>query len=87
MHPDANRSASEAEVGAMRVLLRAELAAGALGLSSGLEYEPGIYSTSGRGVVARPGGSSSRAGVTSAICEARIDGLKTPWKKSFRSVV
>ena len=45
MHPDANRSASEAEVGAMQVLLRSELAAGALGLSSGLEYEPGIYST------------------------------------------
>lgn len=46
MHPDANRSASEVEVGAMQVLLRSELAAGALGLSSGLEYEPGIYSTS-----------------------------------------
>ena len=29
----------------VRALLRAELAAGALGLSSGLEYEPGIYST------------------------------------------
>ena len=45
MHHDANRSANEAEVGAMQVLLQSELAAGALGLSSGLEYEPGIYST------------------------------------------
>lgn len=45
MHPDANRSANEAEVGAMQVLLQSELAAGALGLSSGLEYEPGIYSS------------------------------------------
>ena len=30
--------------GRMRVLLRQELAAGALGLSTGLEYDPGIYS-------------------------------------------
>ena len=45
MHHDANRSANEAEVGAMQVLLQSELAAGALGLSSGLEYEPGIYSS------------------------------------------
>ena len=45
MQADANRSASETEISAMRALLRAELAAGALGLSSGLEYEPGIYST------------------------------------------
>ena len=45
MHPDTNRSASEVEVDAMQMLLRSELAAGALGLSSGLEYEPGIYST------------------------------------------
>lgn len=31
----------------MRVLLRQELAAGALGLSTGLEYDPGIYSSRG----------------------------------------
>ena len=31
----------------MRGLLRAEMAAGALGLSTGLEYDPGIYSTTG----------------------------------------
>lgn len=45
MQADANRSASEAEVSAMRALLQSELSAGALGLSSGLEYEPGIYSS------------------------------------------
>ena len=31
----------------MRALLRAEMAAGALGLSTGLEYDPGIYSAPG----------------------------------------
>jgi len=38
------RSATTAEVERMAALLRAELAAGALGLSTGLEYDPGIYS-------------------------------------------
>lgn len=41
---DFRRAATAAEVEAMRVLLREELAAGALGLSTGLEYDPGIYS-------------------------------------------
>ncbi len=45
MGEDFRRAASEAEIEAMRALLRLELAAGALGLSSGLEYDPGIYST------------------------------------------
>jgi N-acyl-D-amino-acid deacylase len=39
------RMASDREIARMRQLLREELAAGALGLSSGLEYDPGIYST------------------------------------------
>ena len=39
------RYANDGEVAQMRVLLREELAAGALGLSSGLEYDPGIYAT------------------------------------------
>ncbi len=38
------RPASPAEIGAMRADLAQELAAGALGLSTGLEYDPGIYS-------------------------------------------
>ena len=41
---DFERVATDAEVGRMRALLREEMAAGALGLSSGLEYDPGIYS-------------------------------------------
>jgi len=41
---DFRRTATAAEVEAMRGLLREELAAGALGLSTGLEYDPGIYS-------------------------------------------
>ncbi len=41
---DFRRAASAAEVDSMRKLLERELAAGALGLSTGLEYDPGIYS-------------------------------------------
>jgi len=41
---DFRRVATAAETDAMRGLLRAEMAAGALGLSTGLEYDPGIYS-------------------------------------------
>lgn len=39
------RQATVAEVQHMRALLQGEMAAGALGLSSGLEYDPGIYSS------------------------------------------
>ncbi|MEO8452192.1 MAG: amidohydrolase family protein, partial [Gemmatimonadota bacterium] len=38
------RKATAKEVDSMAVLLRHEMGAGALGLSSGLEYDPGIYS-------------------------------------------
>ena len=41
---DFKRKATPAEVDSMAVLLRQELDAGALGLSTGLEYDPGIYS-------------------------------------------
>lgn len=41
---DFARVASPAEVDSMAALLRQEMAAGALGLSTGLEYDPGIYS-------------------------------------------
>ncbi|MEW5915835.1 MAG: amidohydrolase family protein [Gemmatimonadota bacterium] len=44
MGDDFKRAATTAEVDSMSALLRAELAAGALGLSTGLEYDPGIYS-------------------------------------------
>ncbi len=39
------RAATPAEVDSMASLLRDEMGAGALGLSTGLEYDPGIYST------------------------------------------
>lgn len=45
MGEDSAREATGDEVEAMAALLAAELDAGALGLSTGLEYEPGIYST------------------------------------------
>ena len=41
---DFKRAATPAEVRHMAALLDGEMAAGALGLSSGLEYDPGIYS-------------------------------------------
>jgi N-acyl-D-amino-acid deacylase len=41
---DYRHKATPEEVAAMAEILRQELASGALGLSSGLEYEPGIYS-------------------------------------------
>lgn len=44
MGEDYERAAGDDEIEAMRALLRRELAAGALGLATGLEYDPGIYS-------------------------------------------
>jgi N-acyl-D-amino-acid deacylase len=44
MGDDFRRHATPAEIERMQSLLRTELAAGALGLSTGLEYDPGIYS-------------------------------------------
>ena len=44
MGADFRRTANEDEINAMSALLEQELAAGALGLSTGLEYEPGIHS-------------------------------------------
>jgi N-acyl-D-amino-acid deacylase len=41
------RHATEAEIAAMSQLLREDMEAGALGLSTGLEYDPGIYSETG----------------------------------------
>ncbi len=44
---DVRRAATDDEIAAMQALLRDELDAGALGLSTGLEYEPGIHSSPG----------------------------------------
>ena len=44
MGADFKRPASNEEIKAMSALLEQELAAGAVGLSTGLEYEPGIHS-------------------------------------------
>jgi len=41
---DFKRKASQAEIDSMVLLLRADMDAGALGFSTGLEYDPGIYS-------------------------------------------
>lgn len=44
MGEDYRRHATAAELAEMSALLRADLEAGALGLSTGLEYDPGLYS-------------------------------------------
>ncbi|MEP7009203.1 MAG: D-aminoacylase [Acidobacteriota bacterium] len=44
---DFRRVATAAEIDKMSKLLEQDMAAGALGLSSGLEYDPGIYSSRG----------------------------------------
>ncbi|HEX2717852.1 MAG TPA: amidohydrolase family protein, partial [Gemmatimonadaceae bacterium] len=44
MGEDFKRAATPAEVERMKALVAQEMGAGALGLSSGLEYDPGIYS-------------------------------------------
>ncbi|MFZ9503832.1 MAG: N-acyl-D-amino-acid deacylase family protein [Cyclobacteriaceae bacterium] len=41
---DFKRKASQTELDSMKKILKADLDAGALGLSTGLEYDPGIYS-------------------------------------------
>ena len=45
MGDDFRREAADEEVAAMQALLETELASGVLGLSTGLEYDPGIYSS------------------------------------------
>ena len=45
MGEDYKRAATPAELSRMTSLLKTEMQAGALGLSSGLEYDPGIFST------------------------------------------
>ncbi|MFN2563764.1 MAG: amidohydrolase family protein [Gemmatimonadaceae bacterium] len=47
MGDDFRRAATPAEIDRMREMVRADMAAGALGLSTGLEYDPGIYSSRG----------------------------------------
>ena len=45
MGDDFKREATPEEIEEMKVLLESELESGALGLSTGLEYDPGIYSS------------------------------------------
>ncbi len=47
MGDDYRRHATASEIEAMAELVREDMRAGAIGLSTGLEYEPGIYSDTG----------------------------------------
>ena len=78
------RRATAAEIERMKALLRREMSAGALGLSTGLEYDPGIYST--RDEVLRSRRSPAMPAVgTSATSAARTAGSGTPSTRSSRS--
>lgn len=39
------REASQSEIDSMKIMLQADMEAGAIGLSTGLEYDPGIYAS------------------------------------------
>ncbi len=60
MGDDFARAATQTEIASMEVLLAEDMAAGSLGLSTGLEYDPGIYSTTERGCGAGTGGGEPR---------------------------
>ncbi|MCH8116688.1 MAG: D-aminoacylase [Proteobacteria bacterium] len=62
MGDDYRRQATPGEIDSMKKLVDADMQAGAIGLSTGLEYEPGIYASTGElielsRVVARYGGA------------------------------
>ena len=64
MRDDYRRAASDDEIAAMSALIEADMRAGAIGLATGLEYEPGIYSETAEivalaKVAARHGGTYS----------------------------
>lgn len=64
MKDDYRREAAEQEIAAMQALVEADMQAGAIGLATGLEYEPGIYSATAEivelaKVAARHGGTYS----------------------------
>lgn len=61
---DYRRAATDEEIAAMRALVDADMQAGAIGLATGLEYEPGIYSSTSEVIAlataaARHGGTYS----------------------------
>jgi N-acyl-D-amino-acid deacylase len=76
MGPDVMRPATAAEVDGMRRLLRRALAEGAAGLSAGLEYDPGRWSTTDE-LVALTEEVASRGGVF--ISHQRSEGPDPLW--------
>jgi len=64
---DFRRPATETEIEEMRQLLQSDLEAGALGLSTGLEYDPGIYSTTEEVIILAREAAASGGRYTSHI--------------------
>jgi N-acyl-D-amino-acid deacylase len=75
---DYKRAATPAEVARMEDLLRKEMEAGALGLSTGLEYDPGIYSA--------PGEVLALARVAAAAGGRYISHLRSEDRRLFEAV-
>ena len=85
MGDDYRRPAGDAEVEAMGALLQADMDAGSLGLSTGLEYASGMDATTEEVIaLAKVAGAEPAAG-TSATCGARTVASSRPWTRSSAS--
>ena len=82
MGDDYKRKATPAEVGQMCALVATEMQAGALGLSTGLEYEPGIYADTAEIVALAQVAGKSGGIYISHVRDEEEDALK-----SFRELI
>ncbi len=79
---DYKRKATADEVGRMRELVAAEMKAGAVGLSTGLEYEPGLYAGTGEIVALAQVAGAFRGIYISHVRDEEEDAIA-----SFREVI
>ena len=79
---DFKRAATSAEIEKMRALVEQEMRAGALGLSSGLEYDPGLYATTGEVVACAKVAAAHRGLYISHVRDEENEALA-----SFREVI
>ncbi|MCY4647698.1 MAG: D-aminoacylase [Gammaproteobacteria bacterium] len=83
MGDDFRREATPDEIASMQALLDTELASGVLGLSTGLEYDPGIYSTTEE-VVALAGTAAARGGRYISHMRSEDRGLREAVEETIR---